>query len=140
VNNSTALSSLSAELADQLGQLSAVDVDPELIEIAANAVTLYRSDVGLFQEQANILSKWNAFVAKRDSDETAGAGIIVFLFNEKDRFAVPRALAEEANQIKGEWNNNVALLEQNNKNIQAMVAQRDAIKIKLESGYGVVFE
>jgi hypothetical protein len=140
VENSTALSSLSAELADQLGQFSAVDVDPELIEIAANAVTLYRSDVGLFQEQANLLSKWNAFVAKRDSDGTAGAGIIVFLFNEKDRFAVPRALAEEANQIKSEWNNNVALLEQNDKNIQVMAAQRDAIKIKLESRYGVVFE
>jgi hypothetical protein len=140
VKNSTALSSLSSELADQLRQLSAVDVDPELVEIAASAVTLYRGDVGLLQEQANILSKWNAFIAKRDSDGTAGAGIIVFLFNEKDRFAVPRALAAEANQIKSEWEANLALLGQNDKSIQAMAAQRDAIKIKLESKYRAVFE
>jgi hypothetical protein len=140
VQNSTTLLSLKIKLADQLRSLSAMNVDPELIEIAASAITLYRNDVELFQEQANILSKWNTFVAKRDSDAAAGATVIVFLFNENDRLAVPRALAEEANQIKSEWNTTVARLEQNNKNIQAMVAQRDAVKIKLESKYGVAFE
>ncbi len=96
--------------------------------------------MGLLQEQANILSKWKAFIAKRDSDETAGATALVFLFNEKDRFAVPKALAAEADQIKGEWEANLALLEQNDKSIQAMAAQRDAIKIKLESRYGAALE
>jgi hypothetical protein len=140
VENSIALSSLNTQLADQLVQLSAVNVDPELIELVVNAVAMYRNRAKLFQEQANILSKWNAFVAKRDSDETAGVGVLVFLFNEKDRFAVPRALAEEANQIKNEWNNNLAIIEKQNQYIEVVIANREAMKVKLESRYGTVFE
>lgn len=140
MENSTALSSLNTQLADRLVQLSAVDVDPELTEVAANAIAMYRNRARLLQDQANIISNWNAFVKKRDSDETAGVGIIVFLFNEKDRFAVPRALAEEANQIKNEWNNNLALINKQNQNIEVMIANREALKIKLESRHGVVFE
>ncbi|WP_146008631.1 hypothetical protein [Fischerella thermalis] len=140
VENSTALSSLNTQLADRLVQLSAVDVDPELTEVAANAIAMYRNRARLLQDQANIISNWNAFVKKRDSDETAGVGIIVFLFNEKDRFAVPRALAEEANQIKNAWNNNLALINKQNQNIEVMIANREALKIKLESRHGVVFE
>jgi hypothetical protein len=86
------------------------------------------------------LSKWNAFVKKRDSDATTGAGIIVFLFNEKDRFAVPKALAEEANQIKSEWNNNLALINKQNQNIEVVIANREVMKTKLESKYGINFE
>jgi hypothetical protein len=95
------------------------------LEVATNAIAMYKNRARLFQEQANILSNWNAFVKKRDSDETAGAGIIVFLFNEKDRFAVPRALVEEANQIKSEWNNNLALIEKQNQNIEVVIANRE---------------
>jgi len=140
VENSNALSSLTTQLADQVGQLSAVDVDPELAAIAANATEMYKSRARMLQEQANILSSWNAFVKKRDSDAAAGAAVIVFLFNEKDRFAIPKALVEEANQIKSEWNNNLALLEKQNQNIEAVIANREAMKIKLESRYGIVFE
>jgi hypothetical protein len=140
IENSIALSSLNTQLADQLVQLSAVNVDPELIELVVNAIAMYRNRSKLFQEQANMLSKWNAFVAKRDSDETAGVGVFVFLFNEQDRFAVPRALAEEANQIKSEWNNNSATIEKQNQYIEVMIANREAMKVKLESRYGIVFE
>lgn len=140
IDNSIALSSLNTQLADQLVQLSAVNVDPELIEVATNAIAMYKSRARLFQEQANILSKWNAFVKKRDSDATTGAGIIVFLFNEKDRFAVPKALAEEANQIKSEWNNNLALINKQNQNIEVVIANREVMKTKLESKYGINFE
>jgi hypothetical protein len=140
VENSNALSSLNTQLADQVGQLSAVDVDPELASIAANAIEMYKSRARMFQEQANILSTWNEFVKKRDSDAAAGAAVIVFFLNEKDRFAIPKALAEEANQIKSEWNNNLALLEKQNQNIEALIANREAMKIKLESRYGIGFE
>lgn len=140
IENSITLSALNTQTADQLGQLSAIDVDPELTEIAANAIVLYRDRARLFQEQANLLSKWATFVQKRDSDVAAGAQVLVFLFNENDRFAVSRALAEEANQIKSEWNNNSILFQQLDQNVQAMIAQRDAVRIKLESRYGVVFE
>jgi hypothetical protein len=92
VENSVALASLNTQTADQLGQLSAIDVDPELTETAANAIILYRDRARLLQEQANILAKWSTFVEKRDSDITTGAQVLVFLFNENDRFAVSRAL------------------------------------------------
>lgn len=140
VENSVALASLNTQTAAQLGQLSAIDVDPELTEAAANAIIRYRDRARLFQEQANLLAKWATFVEKRDSDVATGAQVLVFLFNENDRFAVSRALAEEANQIKSEWNNNSILFQQNDQNVQAMIAQRDAVRIKLESRYGVVFE
>jgi hypothetical protein len=101
IENSVALSSLNAQTADRLGQLSATNVDPELTETAANAIILYRDRARLFQEQANLLAKWATFVEKRDSDVATGAQVFVFLFNENDRFAVSRALAEEANGSPG---------------------------------------
>ncbi len=140
VENSSALASLDAQLADDLGSLSAVNVDRELAELAAAAIVLYRERAGLLQQQAALLSAWQTFVAKRDSDEAAIGGVLVFLFNEEDRFAVPKALAAEAEQIKSEWNRNEQLLAQHEQNIQALITQRDTLKIKLESRYGVVFE
>ena len=137
VENSIALSSLYKQIADDLGGLSAVAVDPELAELAATAVALYRERERLFQEEANILSKWRTFTAKRDSDETAVGSVLVFLFNEEDRFAVPRSLAQEAEQLKGEWNRSLQLLTENDQKIQAMATQRDTLKIRLESRYGV---
>ncbi|MBW4520720.1 MAG: hypothetical protein KME16_13570 [Scytolyngbya sp. HA4215-MV1] len=62
------------------------------------------------------------------------------LFNEKDRLAIPKALAEKSNQIKNEWSSNSASLEQIDQNLQALISQRDAVKIKLESRYGVALE
>lgn len=140
LKNSMDMSSLTTQLSDQLVQLSAIDVDPELTALAANAIAMYKNKARLYEEQVNILSKWNTFVNKRDSDATKGATALVFLFNEKDRFAVPKALAEEANQIKSEWNNNLTLLEKQQQNIEVMVANREAMKIKLESRHGVAFE
>ncbi len=79
VQNSTTLSSLNEETAKQLKSLSAVNVDPELIEVAASAIQLYSSRARLLQEQANILSEWNAFVKASKSDEVTGAAVLVFI-------------------------------------------------------------
>ncbi|MGB6300817.1 MAG: hypothetical protein WBF90_32225 [Rivularia sp. (in: cyanobacteria)] len=139
VDNSMALSSLNTQLADNLRQTSAVNVDPELAQIAANAIILYKNVARSYREQANILYTWNTFIQKRDSDVAAGVAIFVFLFNENDRFAIPRALAEEANQIKNQWNNNSLQINKNNQDIQVMVNERNRLKINLESRYSITF-
>lgn len=101
---------------------------------------MYGNRAGLFQEQANIISVWSEFVKKRNSDEKATEALLHLLFNENNRLAVPKALAEEAEQIKQAWNHNLALLDKQNQQIQIMASQRDAIEIKLESKHETIFE
>ncbi len=140
VENSISLSSFNTQLADELGQASGVNVDPELAGLSANAVAMYRSRARIFQEQANIISNWSAFVKKRSSDEKVAEALLHLIFDENNRLAVPKALAEEEKQVKQLWNDNLTLLNQQNQQIQVMAEQRDALKIKLESKYQVVFE
>ncbi|MGB3310487.1 MAG: hypothetical protein WBG32_06490 [Nodosilinea sp.] len=140
VDNSQALAALNAQMAEGLGQQSAVAVDADLVAVAAEAVVAYRTRAQLFQQQAGLLQSWNAFEQKRDSSEKVAETVLVFLFNESDRLAVPKALAQEASALSAQWQDNEAQIAQVDQRIQAMSAQRDALKLQLEARYGVVFE
>lgn len=140
VSNAQAVAALNTQVADGLGQQSAVGVDADLVALAAEAVVAYRARAQLLRQQAALLESWSAFEQKRDSSGTVAETVLVFLFNEGDRLAVPRALAQEASTLSAQWQDNEAQLTQVDQRIQAMAAQRDALKIQLEARYGLVFE
>lgn len=140
IENSRGLSSLNRELATQLSGLSAVGVDAELSEIAAEAIQLYQYEATLFEKQADIFSKWINFTSKAESGENLGKAVFSGLFNKEDRTAGLNEVYQEQEQIKKEFKENSDSFTQIGEGINAMRAKRDALKVRLESKYGVSFD
>lgn len=140
IENSQKLSSLVRQLGNQLSGLSAVGVDAELSEVAAEAAQLYQYEAVLYDKQADILSKWVNFRNKAKSGDNLTKVTLSALLNKEDRLAGMNEVYQEQEQIKKEFQENYNLINQSIESINVMKAKRDALKIKLESKYGISFD
>lgn len=147
VNNSQQLSELYAAFAEAVSNLSVDQVDSELVNLAANATVLYRRRVMLYQQQADILSRYQQFLKETNSSEKFGEVLGEMIVREilvGDSRAVPGEVLMQwkarEKELKQEWQQNSTALTQVDNDIAELAAKRDALRLNLASQYGLEFE
>ncbi|GEM_PF-3751283 len=139
VENSQGLSELYTAFANALSDVPVQRTDAELIELASDAIMLYRRRANLFQDQANILYRYIQFQQANSSSDKAIEAIIRGILSE-DPLIVPREMVEQQRRFEEEWQNNLDLLSQVNDQVIELASKRDSLRLRLTSKYTLDFE
>jgi hypothetical protein len=139
VSNSLAKSKLYSDIAEQVSSLSTQNVDPALVDLAADAVVLYGAAASKYKEEADILYAFNKFQEENELSDQVGEALVRAIFSDNPE-EIPGQMLSEYEAVQAQFtdiwtNNQTSLNELQNQITGELIPERQSLRLRLGSTY-----